>query len=635
MNQAKKNKRQLASLISLLLVTTFLLAACGGDSGGQVAPQTNGQTSTDPDPGPPGIALLAGSLGGPGDNDGTGNLARFNNIKSFTADASGNLYVTTSDRNTNGLQAIRKVSKEGVVTTLFSSQAGNVDGDRTVAKISNPDQIAVDSKANVFFIDDNGVRKLSNTGMLTTLITLNKVCPNDLFECKGFIHIFQDALFVFDTNVVYRFDQDGRKSIFAGQRDETASAIDGVGSIGRFAHIVAVSLESDLGFILFDQGKIRRLSVNTEVTTVADAGAGNIYNRDCISPEFRELMLNSQKEISFIYRCTYVPSFGNPRYTEYKQYKLNSSGKFIPTANIVLLPNGLWGTWPENTYLILKNEIWFKDATGKELLFAGLNEEQILKDGTASEARFKEPKAIAADLAGNVYIAENPKRTFVDYKWTYWIIDRGLTIRKISRDGDVTTLNNPTTPAGLLSGIALDRKGNIYVSSTESASSFFPGIYKMSPTGEVSVFAGAASTTNVSKYMEGVDGLAEQASFSGAVSLLGFDREGNLYANDRKEGKATIRKITKNGLVSTIDALPTGFGADELGNVYSIGADQTSIMKTGLDNKVTLVAGATDNHSLKLGPLPGNLSYIKGLARTGPKSFAVLNDARVLKLVIP
>jgi hypothetical protein len=102
-----------------------------------------------------------------------------------------------------------------------------------------------------------------------------------------------------------------------------------------------------------------------------------------------------------------------------------------------------------------------------------------------------------------------------------------------------------------------------------------------------------------------------------------------------KGTQATIRKITTNGLVTTVDALPAGFGANDLGDVYSVGADKTTVLKTTTDKKVTIVAGAIDSHNLALGALPGKLSYVKGLARTGPNSFAILNNARVLKLVIP
>jgi hypothetical protein len=630
MNPAKKSTRKIPSFIPLFLMAALLLTACGGGSNRSVTSQTDNQTPTILDAGPPGITLLAGTLGGAGDDDGIGSQARFNNIKNFTTDISGNLYVTTSDRNSNGLQAIRKVTPDGLVTTLFSSQAGNVDGDRAIAKISNPGQIAVDSKANVYFIDDNGVRVLANNGVLTTLMPLNKVCPGDMFRCEGFIRIFKDVLFVFDGNVVYKFDQDGRKVIFAGQRDETTRAIDGTGTASSFNHIVAVNVESDRGFILFDHGKLRRLSANAEVMTVADGD--NIILRGCVE---KKLSLYSEKDIRFIFTCSDAPSPFRGFIPFVGQFKLSPSGKFELTSDFTLLPNGNLGYWPEKTYSILRNEIWFKDAAGKERLFAGLNDENVLKDGNAGEARFKDPQAIAADMEGNVYVAENPDRKFENWQGGYWNISVGLTIRKVTREGTVTTLSNPTTPAGNISGIAVDRKGNIYASSTQSSSSFFPGIYKITPTGIVTVFAGAGAFENSPTTIEARDGLAEQARFTSSLSLLGFDREGNLYANDREGDKATLRKITPTGLVSTISALPTGFGADELGNIYSIGTDKTSILRTGVDQKVTIVAGAVDNHSLKLGALPGQLSHIRGLARTGPRSFAVLNDVRILRLVIP
>jgi hypothetical protein len=109
-----------------------------------------------PDPGVVGISLLAGAPGGPGDDDGLGSQARFNGIRYFTIDAHGNLYVTSSDPDKFGTQAIRKVTPDGMVTTLTSRFSGGTDGARGVAKIANPRQIAVDSHGTLYFIDDYG-----------------------------------------------------------------------------------------------------------------------------------------------------------------------------------------------------------------------------------------------------------------------------------------------------------------------------------------------------------------------------------------------------------------------------------------------------------------------------------------------
>jgi len=51
-------------------------------------------------PGPISLELLAGSLGGPGNADGTGPAAAFHLPQSVAVDSSGNVYVADSDNST-------------------------------------------------------------------------------------------------------------------------------------------------------------------------------------------------------------------------------------------------------------------------------------------------------------------------------------------------------------------------------------------------------------------------------------------------------------------------------------------------------------------------------------------------------
>ena len=65
-------------------------------------------------PPPPGLILIAGAIGGPGNADGTGADARFNSPFGVAVDSAGNLYVADGSNST-----IRQVVvATGVVTTL-------------------------------------------------------------------------------------------------------------------------------------------------------------------------------------------------------------------------------------------------------------------------------------------------------------------------------------------------------------------------------------------------------------------------------------------------------------------------------------------------------------------------------------
>jgi sugar lactone lactonase YvrE len=166
-------------------------------------------------------------------------------------------------------------------------------------------------------------------------------------------------------------------------------------------------------------------------------------------------------------------------------------------------------------------------------------------DGTAGGARFFNPKSIAADTAGNIYVADSTRDL----------------IRKVSPTGVVTTIAGAAGIGGATDGpgrtalfnqpggVAVDPAGDVYVADTGNDT-----IRKISAAGQVSTVAGTP-------LMPGsLNGPGTTALFNAPEGIT-IDSAGNLYVAD--SGNNTIRKITSAGVVTTLAGTPGTAGAQD------------------------------------------------------------------------
>jgi len=163
---------------------------------------------------------------------------------------------------------------------------------------------------------------------------------------------------------------------------------------------------------------------------------------------------------------------------------------------------------------------------------------------------------VAVDQAGNVYVADTSNST----------------IRKVTPAGEVTTLaglaNNFGTEDGPGStarfsspvGVAVDSRGNLYVADKD-----FATVRKVTADGMVTTVAGCAACPYGS-----FDGIGSEARFTAPWGIA-VDAAGNVIVGD--DGNHTIRKISPDGLVTTLGGLAGAVGPDDgVGSVARFGA---------------------------------------------------------------
>jgi sugar lactone lactonase YvrE len=220
--------------------------------------------------------------------------------------------------------------------------------------------------------------------------------------------------------------------------------------------------------------------------------------------------------------------------------------------------------------------------------FAGSGE-QGSANGTGGASSFFEPKGMAFDASGNLYVAD-------DYNNEIRKITPGGVVGVFAGTGIAGSDDGPADKSSFQypTGIAIDASGNMYVADDGNNL-----IRKITPGGEVSTLAGSGSSGSD-------DGVGKQASFFRPLGVA-VDASGNVYVADYQN--CLIRKIDPNGVVTTLAGnknigaangtgtnasfnFPAGVATDKNGNVYVADANGCLIRKINAAGVVTTLAGS-------------------------------------------
>jgi alpha-tubulin suppressor-like RCC1 family protein/sugar lactone lactonase YvrE len=236
-------------------------------------------------------------------------------------------------------------------------------------------------------------------------------------------------------------------------------------------------------------------------------------------------------------------------------------------------------------------------STGAVTTLAGLAGSSGDADGTGSAARFNSPSGLAVDGAGNVYVADTMNNTLR-------IVTAAGAVSTLAGQAGVSGSTNGTGTAAQFfgpQGLTIDTGSNIYVADTNNHL-----IRKVVPsTGIVTTVAGLVGDSG------SADGLGSLARFN-FPSGVAVDGAGNLYVADTDNH--TIRVVAPSGLVSTLAGLAgNSGGADGTGSH----ARFNSPSDLALDSSGNVYVADTDNFTIReVAPSTGAVTTLAGLAET-------------------
>lgn len=198
------------------------------------------------------VTTFAGKPGNRGYADGTGDSAQFNTPRGIAVDSTGNLYVADCENS-----VIRKITSERVVTTLAGNvnaipMNGNIDGTGSEARFYNPIGIAVDNNGCVYVADtyNNRIRKITPEGVVTTVVGKywgskdGTATSAQFFQPYGVTVDSNGNLYVADTSnhTIRKMSTDGIVATI-GNIAGVIGGADGMASLAQFSSPMAITVD--------------------------------------------------------------------------------------------------------------------------------------------------------------------------------------------------------------------------------------------------------------------------------------------------------------------------------------------------------------------------------------------------------
>ena len=249
----------------------------------------------------PSVVYAIAGDGVVGTNDGDASRARFADPFGVAVDAEGTIYISDAGESPR----IRRLSRDGVVSTLAGGARGFADGVGPAARFDTPSGLAIDSSGTLYVADtaNNAVRRVTREGHVSTVAGDGLAGDRDGVgrdaRFNGPLGVAVDAggrIIVADTynDRIRIIETSGRVATLAGGREP--GFVDGSFADARFDTPSGVAVDAAGNIHIADTGNnaIRMITPQGAVTTapafalerlirptgIANAPGGEIYITD-------------------------------------------------------------------------------------------------------------------------------------------------------------------------------------------------------------------------------------------------------------------------------------------------------------------------------------------------------------------
>ncbi len=552
----------------------------------------------------------------------------------LVADSAGNLFIADTNNN-----RIRKLTPGGIISTVAGNGAQGFGGDggpAISAWLNAPGSVTLDMAGNLFIADTNNnrIRKVTPDGIIST------VAGNGVSGYGGDGGLATSAqlsvprsvavdaagnLFIADShnNRVRKVTPGGIISTTAGNGSEGFS---GDGGLATSAQLqgpegVAVDVEGNLFIAQPSWNRIRKVTPGGTISTVAGTGqhgyggdggpatSAKLQNPQGVAVDKGGNLFIADAHNNSIRKVTPGGIISTVAGTGTSSYGFSGDGGPATSAQLGW-PQGIAADPAGNLFIADTRNCRIRKVPPSGIIstVAGSGGGTFNGEGaTAVSAQLYGPYGIAVDSTGNVFVADNG-------------VEGGPLSNVSGVGGDPANggngIINKVTPDRLLwmaarspypFGLAVDMAGNLLIAESD-----WNCIRKLTPGGSISTVAGTGTLTTG---FSGDGGPATSAQLREPQGIA-VDAVGNLFISDT--GNHRVRKVTPSGIISTV----AGSGTTLHGGFSGDGGQATSALLSypggiAVDAAGNLFIADTSNNRVRKVTPGGIISTVAGNGTAG------------------